>query len=96
MSQKQDLPDLYVWESQTYKTIKELGSDRTTTGNLAMTSSSSSTTYNSITGQLGIMQQLETILNPYKINSEDWNSVDENITNINATIAKLRCGGLPY
>jgi hypothetical protein len=83
MTQKNDLPDLYVSESIMYKELKELGLTRSTTGNITFTSSSSTTTYNSTTGQLGIMQQLETLLTSYKINADDWNMVVDNWNTVN-------------
>lgn len=77
---KNDLPDLYMGEYVRFDELKRLGVSRTTTGTISFTSSSSNTTYNSTTGQLGIMQQLETVLNLYKINASDWNGVDNAIT----------------
>ena len=78
---KIDLPDLYVSEVQKFRELKELGASRTTTGTISFTSNSSGATYNSITGQLGIMQQLDSILTQYKINASDWNDAENAFVN---------------
>ncbi|MGV8172871.1 MAG: hypothetical protein ACP5M6_01545 [Methanobrevibacter sp.] len=72
---KSELPDNLVDEWAQYNYIKLLGNTRSNTGNGQWTSTSSGVTYNSTTGQLGIMQKLYDALLPFIISSDDWNDV---------------------
>ena len=72
---KQNLPDQYVNEYSIYDNLYRLGVARSVSGDLSYTSTSSGVAYNSTTGQLGILQQLETVLSSYLISSNDYNNI---------------------
>ena len=87
---KYNLPDTYTEEFKEYDRLYKLGADRSVSGNLSFTSASSLITYNSTTGQLGIMQQLQSILNPYLIAAPDYNNIQSEITILLNNIQSLR------
>jgi hypothetical protein len=87
---KLDLPDLLVDEYIIYDNLYKLGAERSTTGNLSFMSSSSGLTYTSTTGQLGILQSLQTALNVYIISATDFNTVDNKIGDLTLLDTTIR------
>lgn len=79
---KTNLPSTFVSEYEEFIRLYNLGSNRTNTGALDFTSTSSGTTYNSTTGEEGIFQQLGTVLEDYRIEDIDWNQIQIEITSL--------------
>jgi len=100
MATKYDLPNQFVSELQEYQTLFMLAANKTNSGNLSFTSTSSGVTYNSTTGQQGIFDTLQTTLADYLISANDWNNFSTNVENavnqINSSLEILALGGLPY
>lgn len=81
---KYNLPDTYTEEYKEYRRLYELGGGRSISGSISFTSSSSNIAYNSTTGQLGIMQQLQTTLATYLISAADYNNISNEFATENA------------
>lgn len=77
----QDLPNLYKSEWSKFDELVKTY-PITTTGAQSFTSVSSATTYTTTNGGwLNIFTQLQTVLQPYLVNSTYWNSIQTEITN---------------
>lgn len=73
MATKYNLPSQYYWEANKHTELAtKIG--RTSTGNISETSSTSGTTYNSTTGEDGILLALTTALVDYNWRAEDANA----------------------
>lgn len=71
---KYDLPNQYTQEYNEFDRLYRLGNQRSQSGNISFTSTSSNIIYNSTTGQEGILQSLQTALLPYLIKAGDFNA----------------------
>ena len=85
MADKYDLSNTLVSEYSQYNTLFLKGSTRTNTGVLSFTSTSSSTTYDSTTGEEGIFSQLYDVLLPYIISASDFNTINNHPTTNDAS-----------
>lgn len=74
MAQKFDLPNSLVSELVKFNELFLKGLTRTTTGNLSFTSTSSTETYNSTTGEEGLLTLLKTALIDYMVTATDFNN----------------------
>lgn len=72
---KSELPDNLVDEQKEYERIKLLGGKRSSSGTGSFNSESSGQVYNSTSGELGVLQQLNDTLHNFHITAEDWNTL---------------------
>lgn len=89
MTAKQDFNSLYASERIKYESLMSKETPITTTGNLSFTSISSGQTYNSITGETGLLTVLKTALNNYIIGASDWNDTVDKIAILNGNITDI-------
>jgi hypothetical protein len=73
MSQKYDIPNIYIGELTQYQSLFLKGNNRTSSGSGSFISPSSSLTYTYTGGENDLFSQLQTFLNPYLITANDFN-----------------------
>ena len=89
ITQKFNLPALLGDEAKRYRELFEKGVNRTASGSVTFTSSTSGTAYNSVTGENGIFAQLQAALSDYNIDAPWVTSVGTELNNVSDNVNKL-------